>query len=346
MEKLVIASMHENAGKTSLIIGFAKALGKSIGYMKPFGDRMLYRKKRLWDTDSAAITNIFNLDMLPDDMTIGFDHSKLRFMYNEKTIKAKFLQDCQDVAKGKDILFIEGGRGPRNGISVNIDVLSAARYSKGKLVFVLAGDEDSILDDVVFIKRHLNMKGVDFRGVILNKINNIEDFQDHFVPVIQSYGTEVLGMVPFYKELTCYSVSYLADRLFAKVIVGGPGMSRDVKKIFIGAMRADAAMDLPLFKIPGKVVITSGDRSDMVSAALETDTAAVVLTNNILPTSVLISKAERENVPLLLVAADTYQVAKQVDDLQPSITKDDTDKIRILEKAVRDGVKLDRITAK
>ncbi len=346
MERLVIGSMHENAGKTSIIVGLGKALGKKVGYMKPFGDRMLYRKKRLWDYDSATITNIFNLEMIPDDMTIGFDHSKLRFMYNEKTIKAKLLQDCEDVGKGKDIVFIEGGRGPRNGISVNIDVLSTARYSKGKLVFVLAGDENSILDDVVFIKRNLSMKGIDFRGVILNKVNNIEDFQDHFLPIIKSTGTEVLGMIPYLKELTCYSVSFLAERLFAKVIVGGPGMARDVKKIFIGAMRADAVMDLPLFKISGKVVITSGDRSDMISAALETDTAAIVLTNNILPTSVLISKAERENVPLLLVAADTYQVAKQVDALLPLITKDDTDKIRLLQEAVKERVQFDRIIGK
>lgn len=346
MERLVIASMHENAGKTSMIVGLGKALGKNIGYMKPFGDRMLYRKKRLWDMDSAAITNIFGLEMLPDDMTIGFDHSKLRFMYNEKTIKAKFLQDCKDVGKDKDLLFIEGGRGPRNGISVNLDVLSVARYSGGKFVFVLAGDENSILDDVVFIKKHLNMKGIDFRGVILNKVNNIEDFQDHYLPAIESYGTEVLGMIPYVKELTCYSVAYLSERLFAKVIVGGSGMSRDVKKIFIGAMRADAVMDLPQFRTPGKVVITSGDRSDMISAALETNTAAVVLTNNILPTSVLISKAERENVPLLLVAADTYQVAKQIENLQPLITQGDTHKIKLLEEAVRQRIKIDRITAK
>jgi BioD-like phosphotransacetylase family protein len=226
---------------------------------------------------------------------------------------------------------------------VNIDVLSAARYSKGKLIFILAGDENSILDDVVFIKRNLSMRGIDFRGVILNKMNNIEDFEDHYLPLIQSTGTEVLGIVPFMKELTCYSVAFLADRLFAKVIVGGSGMTRDVKKIFIGAMRADAVMDLPQFKIPGKVVITSGDRSDMVSAALETNTAAIVLTNNILPSSVLISKAERESVPLLLVAADTYQVAKQVDALLPLIMKEDADKIDLLQRAVKEKIKLDKI---
>jgi len=68
----------------------ARALGKNIGYMKPFGDRMLYRKKRLWDTDSAAITNIFNLDMPPDDMTIGFVSLQAGFMYNERQSGKKF----------------------------------------------------------------------------------------------------------------------------------------------------------------------------------------------------------------------------------------------------------------
>jgi BioD-like phosphotransacetylase family protein len=37
MEKLVVTSMRQSAGKTSAIIGIAKALNKKVGYMKPFG---------------------------------------------------------------------------------------------------------------------------------------------------------------------------------------------------------------------------------------------------------------------------------------------------------------------
>ena len=56
MKKIVVASTHKEAGKTSFIIGISKILdsrGLSIGYMKPIGDRLLYQKKRLWDFDSA-----------------------------------------------------------------------------------------------------------------------------------------------------------------------------------------------------------------------------------------------------------------------------------------------------
>ena len=45
MEKYVFASIRSNAGKTSLILGIARALKKNIAYMKPFGDRLLYKKK-------------------------------------------------------------------------------------------------------------------------------------------------------------------------------------------------------------------------------------------------------------------------------------------------------------
>ncbi len=56
MDKVVIGSMRKSAGKTSIIVGIAGALKKKMAYLKPFGERLLYRKKRLWDYDSALIT--------------------------------------------------------------------------------------------------------------------------------------------------------------------------------------------------------------------------------------------------------------------------------------------------
>jgi BioD-like phosphotransacetylase family protein len=44
MEKLIIASTSQSAGKTSIIVGLAQTMQKKIGYMKPFGDRLIYHK--------------------------------------------------------------------------------------------------------------------------------------------------------------------------------------------------------------------------------------------------------------------------------------------------------------
>ena len=91
MDKWVVTSLRPSAGKTSVIIGIAKALNRKIGYIKPFGERFLYRKKRLWDYDAALVTNLFGLDENPEDMSIGFHHSKLLYMLMKRPPVKSFM---------------------------------------------------------------------------------------------------------------------------------------------------------------------------------------------------------------------------------------------------------------
>ena len=81
MKPVVVGSLTRSAGKTSVIIGLARAGGQPFAYLKPFGDRLLYRKKRQWDYDAALLANLFRLEEIPELITLGFDHSKLRFMF-------------------------------------------------------------------------------------------------------------------------------------------------------------------------------------------------------------------------------------------------------------------------
>jgi len=345
MGKIIIGSICQSTGKTSLIVGLAKILKKKMGYAKPLGDRMLYRKKRLWDYDSALITNIFGLEEIPDDISIGFDHSKLRFMYNENTIREKLDSMLSDVGKDKDMVFIEGGKEINYGISVHLDVLSIAACTGGKLVLVSSGNENTILDDLIFLKKRIDLSNINFGGIILNKIPNLEEFKDSHLSSLRASGLNILGMLPFQKELTTFSVGYLAERLFAKVVSGENQLHRVIENIFIGTMHVHAAQENPLFKEENKVVITSGDRTDMILASLDSDTACVVLTGNIFPTAKIIAAAEEKNVPLLLVPADTFQVARQMDVMEPLLTKDDHEKIARLEQLVRTHVNVEELLA-
>lgn len=343
MDKLIIGSICQSTGKTSLVIGLAKMLKKKIGYAKPLGDRMLYRKKRLWDYDSALITNIFGLEEIPDDISIGFDHSKLRFMYNEKTLREKLTGILSDVGKGKDIVFIEGSREINYGMSVHLDVLSIAAYTGARLVLVSSGNENAILDDLMFLKKRIDLSNVNFGGVVLNKIPNLEEFKDNHLPALQASGLNILGMIPFQKELTTFSVGYLAERLFAKVVSGEDQLQRTIESVFIGTMHVHAALENPLFNEANKVVITSGDRTDMILASLDSSAACVVLTGNIAPTAKIIAAAKEKSIPLLLVPADTFQIARQMDVMEPLLTKDDHNKIDRLEELVRTHVNVEEL---
>jgi len=152
MNKLVIASMRENAGKTSLIVGLARAKDRNIGYLKPLGDRLLYRKKRQWDYDASVMTGLFSLGENPEDMTFGFEHAKLKFMYDEEGLKEKFAESVQAIG-ARDTVFIEGGRTINYGMSIGLDALSLARHADARLVVVVSGNDDLIVDDVAFLTR-------------------------------------------------------------------------------------------------------------------------------------------------------------------------------------------------
>ncbi len=341
MRKLVIGSMRKGAGKTSFIVGLIQTLEKEIGYMKPFGDRLLYRKKRLWDYDSALLTNIFGLKEDPENITIAFEHSKIKYMYDEQETQGKLAEMATNAGKGKDVLIVEGGKDLAYGISVYMDTVSVATYLDAELVLVISGNEDSIVDDITFIRKHVDMDQVNFKGVIINKVQDIENFKDVHLSTITEMGVPVLGVIPYETELTYVSVGYLAEFLFAKVLAGEQGLTNVAKNIFVGALSADAALRNPLFSTEDKLIITGGDRTDMILAALNSDTAGVVLTNNIVPPTSIISKAKDRNIPLLLVSFDTFQCAKKIDDLEPLLTKNDAKKIALLGKLVKENVSME-----
>jgi BioD-like phosphotransacetylase family protein len=310
MRRLIVASMREGAGKTSVIIGLGRALRTPVGYMKPFGDRLLYRKKRLWDYDSALVASVLGLQEDPENMSIGFDHSKLRFMFDEEATKEKLLELLAHVEQGKEIVFIEAGKDLAYGISVNLDPISLARYTGATLIIVLSGEESAILDDATFAKRRVDLAGVPLAGIIANQVHDTDDFRNTYQSAFTDMDVPVLGIIPYRAELTHPSVGFLSECLFAKVLAGEAGLGAVAKDIFVGAMSAEAARRHPSFGKEQKLVITSG---------------------------------AEQGIPLLLVADDTYQVAKQIDDTQYLLTRDEHEKIELLGELAKDHLDLTAI---
>jgi len=341
MEKLIIASTSPSAGKTSVIVGLTSALNKKCGYMKPFGDRLIYHKKRLWDYDAALAAAVLDLEEQPEDMSIGLEHTKLGYMSDED-VGEKLRTSVEKMSRDKDLLLIEGGRNLAYGASVHLDVMSLSRHLKAPVVLVMTAGHDAV-DEAAFLQENLNTSDVELRGAIINKTHDPEDFRNTHGQTLEKLGLPLLGIIPFHEDLNCSSVAFVADRLFAKVIAGESGLDKVVRNIFVGAMSANAALRSPKFNKGDKLIITAGDRVDMILAALESDTACIVLTNNILPPSNIISKATDRGIPVLLVAADTYQIAQQIDNMEPLLTQQDDKKIALLESFFKEHVDLDKL---
>ncbi len=344
MRTMVVGSVRPDAGKTSLITGLGLCLDQRIGYMKPLGDRLFYRKKRLWDYDSAIVVEAFGLEDMPEEMSIGFEHTKLRFMYDAIGIQNKLQQLMMDIGADKDTILVESGKSLAFGSSLLLDPISIARILDAPLILIVSGDENNIIDDIFHVTRMMAADDIDIM-FILNKVPDVDEFDQTYMEDLKMMGVEILGSIPYYHELTSMMVGYLNDRLFGKVLAGDSGKKNKVSSIFVGAMSADAAIRQPEFNTPGKLIITSGDRTDMIVAALDSDTSAVILTNNLVPPANLISKAESRGIPLILVTTDTFETAKLIHSIEPLMIRGDKQRHIMLKEMVRDNVDMDKIRA-
>ncbi len=346
MKSLIVASTREGAGKTSILVGLASVLDRRFGYIKPLGDRFLYRKKRLWDYDAALFARVLDLGQEPETMSIGFDHSKLRFMYDRSSMFGELRRVLDAVGAGRDAVFIECGKDLSYGASVCLDPLTISQETKSPVVIVISGAEDEIADDVAFVKRFVSADEATVAGIIVNKVVHADDFREVHLPEIARLGVEVLGVIPYDKELRTMPVSLVADRLFARVIAGEEGLGNLVRNVVVGAMSVAAAMAEEKMRASDKLVITSGDRSDMILAAIDAGgTSAVVLTNNILPPAQVMSKASEKRIPLLLVPGDTYTVAMQVERIEPLLMADEVKKRERIRDLVAENVHVRAVAA-
>ena len=346
MKKLVIASTGKNAGKTSIIAGLAKVLDRGFTYIKPFGDKLYFRKKVLWDHDAVLMTAIFGIDENPEYLSVGFNHRKIRYLYDETSIREKLNSMIRDVSGGKEIIFVECGEDLACGAFAWLDAVSVARAVKGELIVVAGGDDASIMDDLTFLGGNVKLPEGMFRGVIINKVENIEDFRTTCTGPIGDMGLDILGVIPFESGLTYLTGRVVAERLFAKIIAGEQGLDNPVRGIFIAAMTAHALQESPAFKKErDKLVITAGDRNDLIIAAMDSATTCIVITNNIMPATHVISKADERGIPLVLVAEETFQTAGQIESIVPTVTPHDTRKLELLAELVKTHVDMAKLMA-
>ena len=341
MNKLIISSLEKDVGKTSLILGIAGNFSGDIAYLKPFGDRLVYHEKKIWDHDAQLMKTLFHLNEEAASMSLGFDHSIIRYQYDREKINSSLKDMAGRNEKSSDLLLVETGKDLSRGKTIHLDALSICKSIGGTQILVVGGIHDRIMDDLLFFDTHLYQKNHNFSGVILNKVKEKDKFISEFGKELNSLNFPILGIIPFVPELANPTVRNIVEVLSAKVLTAEHNLDMPVKEIFVGAMSADAVRRMEKFKRSEKLVITSGDRSDMILAAIQDDCAGIVLTNNILPPPNIIAQVSEKNVPLMIVQNDTFRIAKKIDNMVPLINPENPERIELIKRQVRENVNLD-----
>lgn len=320
MKALYITSIENFSGKTAVLLGLGKRLqaeGYKVGYLKPLSYEATQVGGRVVDEDATFVKNVLALDkdardlapvvitpaMLPDcleDDGCGLDE--------------KIKDAVGPASEGKDVLLLEGGGSLRMGYALglstphvaemlNADVLVVVKY-RGRL---------RLLDDALAAQFRL---GDRLTGVVLNRVpdNELSFVEEQAVPYLESKGIPVLGTIVERPELAAISVAELIDVLDARPITKKVSEGALVENLMVGAMGAQEALSR-FRQIQNKAVITGGDRTDVQLAALETSTAALILTGNLQPTASVLERAEQAGVTVLLVPTNTMETVEAIENI-------------------------------
>ncbi|MBA3046568.1 MAG: AAA family ATPase [Candidatus Thermoplasmatota archaeon] len=344
MKSLTITSSRTAAGKTTVGLGIALNTDLKCGYYKPFGDHLVYSKKNLHDLDAMVYHKWLGMGDEVLESTLGFDADKILSHWNSSELDSVLKRNYQNICKDKDLVLVETARNYSYGGHMDLDSVSLAQKFDSDMILVAEGDVPLILDKVLAISK-CTENIVRLKGVIINKASDEEreKIDIEVPPVLERKGIKLLGVLPKKRELEKGDMSLVLEKLNAKLIAGSDGLGNIIEVVHIGALTADQAMNLPSFFVENKLLITGGDRVDLIFAALNMNTAGIVLTNNILPHPRVIAKADDLKIPIISVHMDTYSTSKAVDKIIAEITPDDDYKKTLIKDMAKANLDLDAI---
>src|SRR5277367_5850813 len=271
--RVFIAATRQNDGKTTASLGLIAALQKHygrIGYIKPVGQRFVEIEEQKIDEDTVLMDSVFSLncplvDMSPIAVEPDFTRKYLQSANNDALVR-KIQKAFDRVAWEKDFVLCEGSGHAGVGSVFDLPNAQVAKILGAKVIIVTQGGIGKPIDEVCLNQALFEKEGVEIIGVILNKVlgEKVEYITDFARRGLKRKGLELLGVLPYEQILCNPSMDLIREELGAELLNTAPTLNALVEDVVVGAMSAQNALNL--FK-PGVLLITPGDREDIILAA-------------------------------------------------------------------------------
>ena len=348
--RIFVAATRMNDGKTTTCLGLTAALqtmGLNVGYIKPIAQRIVQSGEDQVDEDTLLIDGLFSLDIpiaAMSPVAIGPEFTK-NYLENPNEIgpqlKDRICRAFDRAAYGKDIIVVEGSGHAGVGSVFGASNADNAKVLGSKALIVAAGGIGKPIDEIALNKALFDQSGVEVVGVILNKVlpDKIDFIRDFASRGLKKLGVPLIGVVPLQETLVYPNLDQVAEETKARWIHQPAGLRR-VRRVVIGAMSARRAAEY--FRINGTLVIVPGDREDLLEAFIEGGGAkslsGIILSNGLLPNDALMKKLTDAGIPVAAVEAESFAVTARINNMTVKTMKQDSDKIPIIEKMIRESV--------
>ncbi len=348
--RIFVAATRMNDGKTTTCLGLTAALqtmGLNVGYIKPIAQRIVQSGEDQVDEDTLLIDGLFSLDIpiaAMSPVAIGPEFTK-NYLENPNEIgpqlKDRICRAFDRAAYGKDIIVVEGSGHAGVGSVFGASNADNAKVLGSKALIVAAGGIGKPIDEIALNKALFDQSGVEVVGVILNKVlpDKIDFIRDFASRGLKKLGVPLIGVVPLQETLVYPNLDQVAEETKARWIHQPAGLRR-VRRVVIGAMSARRAAEY--FRVNGTLVIVPGDREDLLEAFIEGGGAkslsGIILSNGLLPNDALMKKLTDAGIPVAAVEAESFAVTARINNMTVKTMKQDSDKIPIIEKMIRESV--------
>ena len=290
MTVLYVASDQPGAGKTVVCAALAhdlKQRGKRAAAFKPLSNG----REPQTDTDSETFARLLG------QPAQGVRRPAPKTRLSPARLK-ETVQRTEEALQGQDVLLVEAASTLSHQATVQLvgaldaKLLLVAEYRPGLEASDLSSWQERFGDKLV--------------GLLINGITRYQgtELSNGLLPSLRAEGLTPLGAVPEDRRLLAVTVGEVTSHLGGRFALGEEFADRLVEHFLVGGLGLDAG-ELYFGLRDSKAVIVRGDRPDLQMAALATPTACMLVTQGIEPIEYVRNEAELEEVPIIVVDADT-----------------------------------------
>ncbi len=353
-QRVFVAATRMNDGKTTTCLGLFAALQAHfprVGFIKPIGQRFVEVQGHQIDEDSVLLDTIYQVRVPIESMSpVAIDGSFTRRYLKDP---AKLLPRLEDqicrafdrVSWEKDFTLIEGTGHAGVGSVFDLSNARVAKLLKAKAIIVCPGGIGRPIDEIALNKALFDQVGVEVVGAILNKVeeDKIDMIRDYAGRGLKRLGVPLLGVLPIQPVLAHPNLSQIAEHIGAKWLNAQSGCATvRVERLVVGAMTAKGIVE---HLQAGTVIITPGDRDDILLAAISgaqlaphDSVAGIILTNDIAPSPKLTELLRQTNIPVMTASGESFTVTSKIHGMTVKTQPGDSDKIPVIKRLIQEHV--------
>lgn len=336
---IYVATIEPNSGKSVVVLGLMRMLlGKTakVGYFRPIIEDT---KDNEPDNHINTVVSYFELD-INYKKTYAYKRSEVLDLYNKGKsgdVIDHIIKRYKYLEERFDFVLVEGTDFSHENSSVELDINLLVSKNLGLPVIIVSrGDGGIALSEVVDnvqIAHDTFKEEVDVLSIMTNKVNPEEvDALKALLKTRIPEGTDIT-VIPKIKSLASPTLKEIVRKLDGSVLFGKEMINNQVNDFNVATMQLRNYLERLKEDC---VVITAGDRADIILGALQAHTSknypeisGIILTGGLIPEDTILSLIEGLSsvVPIISVKGGTFEVANEIGKIRSRIYAENIEKI-------------------